>query len=197
MSAEIETLHKPFRAWLDKYGVCYTYHRPDKLTGATLGDADFICYNSNRVLMLEFKDKETRVSNVQKKRHAELLRAGCVVHICRTLSKAMVLTTEWLGTFSQLPSAVTPLPADKNPVAGVVGGKESTVEEDARQVTEIVTLATKDFEKVHSPVNGTERIGMWNTQRWLIRKDAKGREALVRPATPEDIARVGMQQAKP
>lgn len=143
MSAEIETLHRPYRDWLVKYGVCFTYHRPDRPTGATLGDADFILYNSNRVLHVEFKDKLTRVSAVQKARHAELLRAGCVVHICRSLDHALRITQEWLGTIfagpiqrlsqlrqyesissgSQPPSAVSALPAKENAVAGVLAGK--------------------------------------------------------------------------
>ena len=100
MSAEIETLHKPFIAWLAKLKgqVAYTYHRPDKPTGATLGDADFVLYcPSSRVLMIEFKDKETKVSASQKKRHAELLQCGIVVHICRDLDSAIRLVLAWRG----------------------------------------------------------------------------------------------------
>lgn len=97
MSAEIETLHKPFRAWLEKLTgqVAYTHHRADRATGATLGDADFVLYSTGRCLHIEFKDKETHISAAQKKRHAELARCGTCVHIIRDLQAAINLTLEW------------------------------------------------------------------------------------------------------
>lgn len=100
MSAEIETLHRPFIAWLAKLRgqVAYTYHRPDRATGATLGDADFVLYcYPGRCLHIEMKDTKTTVSASQKKRHAELLQCGIVVHVCRDLDTAIRLVLAWRG----------------------------------------------------------------------------------------------------
>lgn len=97
MSAEVETLHVPFRRFLyGLKGIAYTYHRPDKPTGGTIGDADFILYGAgSRCLHIEFKDKDTPISAGQKKRHAELAAIGIHVHIIRDLSTAEMLVIEW------------------------------------------------------------------------------------------------------
>lgn len=97
MSSEIDTLHIPFKQWLEDAGICYTYHRPDRPTGATLGDADFMIHRNGRCLMVEFKDKNTAVSESQIDRHAELLRHGCEVFIVRELERARVLVVQWLS----------------------------------------------------------------------------------------------------
>lgn len=100
MSSEIQTLHRPFLAWLEKLRgqVAWTYHRPDRATGATLGDADFVLYcQPGRCLHIEMKAKDTRVSASQKKRHAELLQCGILVHICRDLDTAIRLVLAWRG----------------------------------------------------------------------------------------------------
>lgn len=117
MSAEIKTLHVPFRKWLnEQVGVAYTYHRTDRATGATVGDADFSLYAGGRVLFIEMKDKATKVSAGQKRRHAELAAVGCVVHIVREIGVAIELATEWrrqIGTNYTTPSRT----------AGVTGGE--------------------------------------------------------------------------
>ncbi len=97
MSAEIETLHKPFRKWLDgQSDFAYTYHRPDKPTGSTLGDADFIIYgSSSRCLHLEFKDKETRVTAIQTARHERLKSIGQLVFVLRDLTSAIEIIEAW------------------------------------------------------------------------------------------------------
>lgn len=97
MSAEIETLHLPFKKFLETSRIPYTYHRPDMPTGATRGDADFILYRGSLALHIEFKDKETRISTDQKKRHAELAAAGVKVHILRSLQIAIETVYHWLS----------------------------------------------------------------------------------------------------
>jgi hypothetical protein len=113
MSAEIETLHRPFAAWLTKLRgqVAYTYHRSDKPTGATLGDADFVLYAASRCLHIEFKDKETRISPAQVKRHAELAAVGVTVHILRDLDAAIALALEWRRTLGMAGQLATGKPA--------------------------------------------------------------------------------------
>ena len=121
MSAEIATLHVPFREFLEREKFAHTYHRPDRATGATPGDADFILYCANRVLMIEFKDKETKVSAAQVKRHAELAETGTTVHILRELPAAMALATEWrsmIGVVVPPPVAAARPAADEKIFAG-------------------------------------------------------------------------------
>ena len=120
MSAEIATLHVPFREFLRRGKYAYTYHRPDRPTGATLGDADFILYCANRVLMIEFKDKETKVSKVQVQRHAELAATGTIVHILRELPAAITLVTEWRSMIGAviLPTVLTRPAAEEKIFAG-------------------------------------------------------------------------------
>lgn len=105
MSAEIETLHVPFLSFLDglKPGVEYTYHRPDRPTGSTLGDPDVFIFSRNSVLFIELKDKETRISKSQTDRHAVIEAAGCHVHICRSLEHAQTLVTQWRDSIGQVP----------------------------------------------------------------------------------------------
>lgn len=106
MSAEIDTLHRPFIRFLaTTSGLAYTYHRPDQATGTTLGDADFAIYAQGRVLFIEFKDKETKVSKVQKERHADLLAIGCRVHVIRDLQPAIDLVLEWTRMAPELPTS--------------------------------------------------------------------------------------------
>lgn len=109
MSAEIETLHVPFRRdFLIPRGIVHTYHRPDQPTGGTIGDADFILYAMNHCLHIEFKDKLTAISAGQVKRHAELARVGIRVHICRALQPAIELTLAWLATLGEI-AAIEPV----------------------------------------------------------------------------------------
>lgn len=93
--SEVSTLHVPFGSFLRSAGIPYTYHNPTRPTGATLGDADYLIHWQGRCLHIEFKDKDTKVSATQERRHAELMRAGCRVFICRTLNDAIELTKAW------------------------------------------------------------------------------------------------------
>ncbi len=95
MSAEIKTLHLPFRKWLEGEGILYSYNRSDQPT-TIVGDADFLIHRNGRCLMVEFKDKETPVSKGQKERHAALALAGCRVFVMRRLSDAIELVRAWL-----------------------------------------------------------------------------------------------------
>jgi len=93
--SEVKTLHIPFAKWLREAGVAFTYHRPDRATGATIGDPDFVLYRSGRVLMIEFKGPKTRISAGQLKRHAELAANGCPVHVIREIGIALGLVIAW------------------------------------------------------------------------------------------------------
>lgn len=111
MSAEIKTLHVPFREWLDTTQagrIAYAYHRPDKPTGGTKGDADFILYAQNRCLHLEMKDKDTAISTNQRQRHNELAKVGITVHVVRDLRVAVEMATAWRDTIGEAVYEGTP-----------------------------------------------------------------------------------------
>lgn len=102
MSAEIETLHEPFIKWLKAEGIPYIRARDDRESTIAKGHPDFTLLAQGRVLLIEFKDKETRTSADQEKRTAELEATGCKVHVVRNLTIAIELATAWrstLGTF--------------------------------------------------------------------------------------------------
>jgi hypothetical protein len=97
MSAEIETLHKPFIRFLRDIGQPYSYSRPDRATGNIEGEADFMLHKDGRCLHIEMKDKNTPISKAQQARHAELAAAGCTVHVIRDLEAAVRLVGAWQG----------------------------------------------------------------------------------------------------
>jgi len=104
--SEVRTLHEPFRRWLTEQRIAFTYHRPDRATGATLGDPDFVLYQLGKCLMIEFKGVKTPISASQKKRHAELAAAGCTVHVIRDLGAAIALVDAWRGMHAETTPAV-------------------------------------------------------------------------------------------
>jgi hypothetical protein len=96
MSAEIETIHKPFIDWLDTQPVCYAYTRSDKPTTARWPEADFIVFRAGACIHLEAKDKHTAISASQQKRHAMLAAVGTRVFIFRSCAYGIELVTAWL-----------------------------------------------------------------------------------------------------
>src|SRR5258708_3172881 len=51
----------------------------------------------NCCLHIEFKDKLTKISASQVKRHAELAEVGTHVHICRKIESATTLVEDWIA----------------------------------------------------------------------------------------------------
>lgn len=105
MPGEIDEIHVPFRKWLDQQPtLAYSYHRPDRATGATLGDADFIIYQGPcYCLHVEAKGKDTKISKSQKKRHAELKAKGITVYIVRDIESACLVVQLWRSTLAEAP----------------------------------------------------------------------------------------------
>ncbi len=112
--SEVSTLHDPFRQWLKRAGICYTYSRADRAPGAVIpGDADFMIHRNGRCLHIEMKLEKGVLSAAQKKRHAELFAAGCQVHVIRDLKKATELVVEWLDSMTIRPIEVTNRKSDE------------------------------------------------------------------------------------
>lgn len=102
MSAEIETLHRPFQQWLKSEGIPYVCARSDRESTIAAGHPDFTLLSQGRALLIEFKDKEGRLSKDQEDRIAELERAGCKVHVVRNLAIAIELATAWRSTLGTI-----------------------------------------------------------------------------------------------
>lgn len=107
MSAEIETLHLPFIAFLKTAGLPYVNARSDRESTIAAGHPDFTILKSGRSLLIEFKDKGGKLSPDQKRRIAELEKAGNKVHVLRDLAQAERLVVEWSNPIE--PIVLTPL----------------------------------------------------------------------------------------
>lgn len=103
MSAEIETLHRPFEKWLRAEGIPFVRARSDRESTIAAGHPDFTLLAQGRVLLIEFKDKDGgKVSKEQEDRAEELEKAGCKVHILRDLGVAIELTQAWRSTLGSI-----------------------------------------------------------------------------------------------
>lgn len=92
---EIADLHIPFAEFLTREGIPFIRARSDRESTIALGHPDFTLTLGNRVLMIEFKDKDGKTSADQKRRIAELERAGNLVLILRDLANAIAVTLAW------------------------------------------------------------------------------------------------------
>lgn len=104
MSAEIDTLHLPFIAFLKKAGLPYVNARSDRESTIAEGHPDFTILKGGRALLIEFKDKG-QLSAKQKRRIAELEESGNKVHVLRELPAAYRLVTEWANPIEVMPVA--------------------------------------------------------------------------------------------
>lgn len=97
MSAEIETLHKPFMSFLRSKGLKFINARSDRESTIAAGWPDFTVIHPQRgTLLVEMKD-EGSLSPAQKKCHAELSAAGFHVHVIRKLQVAIETVYQWLS----------------------------------------------------------------------------------------------------
>lgn len=96
--SEVSTLHVPFAKHLREQRIAFVHARPDRESTICAGWPDFTLLHPKRpALLIEFKDKETAVSKVQRELHAELQGMGHTIHIVRDLNIALELLKAWLG----------------------------------------------------------------------------------------------------
>jgi hypothetical protein len=107
MSQEIQTLHEPFAEHLERNGIPFIRARSDRESTIQLGHPDFTIIAANRVLMIEFKTKEGRLSKDQRDRIAALERAGNHVHVVRNLRIALDLLAAWMGSLGEIMPVAT------------------------------------------------------------------------------------------
>ncbi len=92
---EIERLHNPTCKWLTEHGIAYVHNRPDRRSTATEGAPDFtIAAGAGRVVFVEFKTVEGKLSVKQREWHFLSERAGTTVHVIRSLGKFLELMKE-------------------------------------------------------------------------------------------------------
>lgn len=114
MSAEIETLHVPFKKFLKGERIPYVNPRSDCESTIEEGHPDFTLFLGNHTFLIEFKTDKGTLTAAQIRRKAELERAGNTVHVVRDIGVACELTLEWrrqLGAVLAAAAAQAPQPS--------------------------------------------------------------------------------------
>lgn len=89
--------HQAFSHWLDSQGLPYIHSRTDRRHTNALGDPDYYVMNAGKVLAIEFKVGQNKLSAAQEKRIAHLRKAGIRVQILASASEAISAVMEWAG----------------------------------------------------------------------------------------------------
>ena len=93
---EIEDIHIPFLAWLHELDIPLVYHRPDRKSGIQTGWPDFTVAYARRVVFIEAKTPEGRLSEVQRNVHKFIRKAGNIVVVCRSLEECKEAVREFV-----------------------------------------------------------------------------------------------------
>ncbi len=89
---EVEKLHKPALKWLTEHGIAYVPNRPARRSTATEGAPDFtIAAGAGRVVFVEFKTIDGKLSVKQREWHFLAERSGTTVHVIRSFGKFLEL----------------------------------------------------------------------------------------------------------
>lgn len=97
MSDEIETVQRPFAAWLRSRGIPFLNPRSDRESTIEPGAPDFtILSGTAPVLLIECKDKDTKITAVQRDWHERASKVGIKVHVCRSFVSCVETTENWL-----------------------------------------------------------------------------------------------------
>lgn len=116
MSAEIETLHKPFIRWLKQERLPYIRARSDRPSTIGVGVHDFTVFYGNRSLCIEFKDAAP-LTKKQVQWITDMKAVGSTVHVIRDIGVACALVNEWRSTIAPvMPTAQEVLFRFKNGV---------------------------------------------------------------------------------
>jgi hypothetical protein len=84
---EIEDIHIPFLAWLNELAIPRVYHRPDRRSGIQVGWPDFTIAWMGRVVFIEAKTPDGRLSKVQENVHKFIRASGNRVEVCRSVEE--------------------------------------------------------------------------------------------------------------
>lgn len=92
MNQEVETIHNPFKAWLNARWIPFRYDRPDKKTRTTKGEPDFLITWMGRSLHIECKIPGGKLSPDQEARIAFIRRSGNPVEVCHSVEECKEVT---------------------------------------------------------------------------------------------------------
>jgi hypothetical protein len=81
-----------YLAWLQFRQLTFDYSRSDRKTTGILGVPDFRVWHGPYYLLLEFKAKDGRVSEVQEEWHDQARKNGITVYIVHTAAVAIEMT---------------------------------------------------------------------------------------------------------
>lgn len=86
---EIENLHRPIEDWCRHQHpiVPYFYTRPDKASGAMPGTVDFGLLYRGKIILVECKTRDGKVSPVQAIWHRLAELQGHTVHVVRSMDE--------------------------------------------------------------------------------------------------------------
>lgn len=162
---EIQDIHLPLIAWLNKEGIPFHRNRPDKKTTAVKGDPDFLLTLAGRCLYIECKIPGGKPTAIQEERIAYLRKAGNSVRIVYSFGEAVLAIQAWLGI----------IPADTAPLG----------DEHQPHKNEVL----RPVEHAGTTVDGSSpfRIGNWQGKEFVFAQDLDGGWNMIRQATPTDL----------
>lgn len=167
---EIQDIHLPLIAWLNKEGIPFHRNRPDKKTTALRGDPDFLLTFCNRCLYLEAKTDTGKLSIHQKDRIAYLKSAGNRVDIVYSVEEAIAAVQIWLGIANAVPSSQSKPCWNPPPYP-----EEELPQVDPAKAPRIICESEKF------------RVGKWQGKEFVFAKDLDGGWQMIRQATPTDL----------
>lgn len=100
--SEVQHLHEPFAKFLRDRKIPFVRARSDRESTIAIGHPDFTIIVNGCCLLIEFKEKDGKLSPEQIARIAELAASGTKVHVIRSLDSALELFGAWVSTLKDV-----------------------------------------------------------------------------------------------
>lgn len=172
-----QQIHEAFMVWLKRNRLYYIHSTFGKKATMTKDAPDFIILHCNRVLLIECKTEQGKLTAGQKEKFEQIrVESGMVVQIVRSVPEAVQAVEHWLGVEKPHSEALGPYSDHDWP-----GMKEA--------VRKAGVTAPKQPEL---PVNGNGAkeafyIGNWRGTDWVFARDTDGGYRQIRQASAADI----------
>lgn len=166
---EIDDIHMPFLAWLNELKIPRVYHRPDRKSGIQTGWPDFTVAWMGRVVFIEAKTPDGRLSKVQENVHAFIRASGNRVEVCRSLEECKEAVKNIL--------CENTLSGEKRPCKhGLAESKDG--------------LNAGLVQPDNDPPAQNFYIGSWNGNPYVFAPDQRGAFRMIREASAFDRLRL-------
>jgi len=200
---EIDDIHIPFLAWLNELKIPRVYHRPDRKSGIQTGWPDFTVAYMGRVVFIEVKTPEGRLSKVQGNVLAFLLASGNPIEVCRSVEECKeavrkhVLHDGLTEAFAkQLNAAPVLAEPTKHQVANVVKVHEGEARESTSVGIRQDSNTGAETRSHGQPISQDSRggvqfyVGSWNGTFYVFAPDGVGSFRMIREASTMDRIRL-------